>query len=103
MATLVFRKSLPLRLTAEGEERAVPCEVTVHEVAEPYSLHILIETGETSAQKTIDSSDLARELRAWVSSAEEGTGCLSMSAKVEKAMTKYVRFGNSIPLDGHLP
>ena len=98
MATLVFRKSLTLRLlAAKGEQRAAACEVTVHEVSEPYSLHILIESGETSVQTTVDSSDLARELRAWVSSAEEGGSCLSISAKVEKAMTKYARFGTPAP------
>ena len=65
----------------------------MHEVAEPYSLHILIESGEFSTQKTIGSADLARELRAWVSSVEDGRFCLGMSEKVEKAMTKYARFG----------
>ena len=93
MATLVFRKSMPLLLSAEGTERSAPCEVTVHEVSEPYSLHILIESGEASTQKTIGSADLARELRAWVSSVEDGPFCLGMSEKVEKAMTKYARFG----------
>ena len=85
---------MTLHFSTEGEEQSAPCEVVVHEVSEPYSLHFLVDTGEASAQKTIDSADIARELRTWTYCKTEGLSCLQMSAKVEKEMTKYVRFGN---------
>ena len=103
MSTLVFKKSLELRLITRAKFSA---DVVVLEQAEPYTLSFQITSQASFAESSeeelecdlaVDSKQIARELKRWLGShggsLRASSSCYVLKSDVEDAMLKYVRFG----------
>lgn len=96
--SVVLKKSLALRYVGlDSIELTISLSLTVQEVDEPYALHFHLQSddaeGSMFAHRMVDAAAIASELRHWLHGKAVPHPCIALKPAVDKAMTKYVRFG----------
>jgi len=90
---LVLQRNQKLS-TINGE--IIRGHISVYESENPYALIIMVDTDHNlEFRMDVLREDLAHQLREWLKGAEIRNPCAYISQRIERAMTKFIKFGET--------